>query len=278
MKTLLLPTIKDLISYQKTLNQNSYIGLVPTMGALHEGHLSLIKASKQKDTHTIVSIFVNPAQFGPNEDFSKYPRDMQKDLRLCEESGVDAVFAPQVSDMYPNHDEISLNPPKNMGYVYEGFIREGHFNGVLAIVLKLFHLIKPHHAYFGQKDAQQLLIIKRMVQDLFLPIQIIACPTQRDADGLAMSSRNIYLSQEDRKNALKIPNALKIISQAIERGETKCASLIETGKKVLENIELDYLAICDYNLAPLEEIRKNASIVLLAAKVGKTRLLDNLWI
>ncbi|PAF42512.1 pantoate--beta-alanine ligase [Helicobacter sp. 11S02596-1] len=263
---------------QETLEKDTRIGLVPTMGALHAGHLSLVRTSKQQNTITIVSIFVNPTQFGPNEDFKQYPRDLQKDLSLCEETGVDVVFAPQVATMYPQRDTICLNPPKNMGYVYEGFVREGHFNGVLAIVLKLFNLIKPHRAYFGQKDAQQLLIIKRLVQEFFLPIEIIACPTQRDTDGLALSSRNIYLSSEERKNARKIPQALQTIAKAIEMGETKSAPLLQMGKKALEGIECEYLAICDYELAPLENIQKNASLVLLAAKIGKTRLIDNLWV
>ena len=168
MKTQLITTIQDLIAYRQNLSQHERVGFIPTMGALHEGHLSLISTSKQKDTHTFVSIFVNPTQFAPNEDFSKYPRNIQKDYDLCEKNGVNVIFAPQISEMYPSTDEITLNPPKNMGYVYEGFIREGHFSGVLAIVLKLFNLIRPHYAYFGQKDAQQLLIIKKLVSDFFL--------------------------------------------------------------------------------------------------------------
>ncbi|PAF41462.1 pantoate--beta-alanine ligase [Helicobacter sp. 11S03491-1] len=278
MKTLLLSAPGEFQDYRRQLHKDVCIGFVPTMGALHEGHLSLIKASKQNNTHTVVSIFVNPTQFGANEDFTQYPRDIQKDFKICQEAGVDVVFAPEISQMYPNNDEISINPPKNMGYIYEGFIREGHFNGVLTIVLKLIHLICPHHIYFGQKDAQQLLLIKRLVSDTFLPTKVIPCPTQRDFDGLALSSRNIYLSPQDRKEALKIPIALQNIKKAIQEGEINTSVLIELGKKELKGLEVAYLDACDYNLVQIQKIRQNASIILIAAKVGKTRLIDNLWI
>lgn len=273
-----IENIKDLKKYRNSLPKDSSIGLVPTMGALHNGHKSLITHSKNQDTHTIVSIFVNPTQFGENEDFDKYPRNLSKDIEFCEQSGVNVVFAPKANEIYHNDDEISIKPPKNMGYVYEGFIRKGHFEGVLRIVLKLLHLTCPHNAYFGQKDAQQLLIIKRLVQDTFLPTKIIPCPTQRDTDGLAMSSRNIYLSKSEREEALSIPRSLQKIAQAIQSGETKTSILIELAKMELANMDVEYLDICDHNLNPIREIQKNESIALIAAKVGKTRLLDNLWI
>ena len=165
------------------------VGFVATMGALHKGHLSLIEKSLQENTHTIVSIFVNPTQFGENEDFGSYPRTLEADLALCEKAGVSAVFAPSVEDMYST-DEITFNPPKNMGYILEGFDRPTHFAGVIAVVLKLFMLIKPRKAYFGQKDAQQVLILQKMVRDLFLDIEIVPCEIVRDDDGLALSSRN----------------------------------------------------------------------------------------
>ncbi|PAF53650.1 pantoate--beta-alanine ligase [Helicobacter sp. 13S00482-2] len=278
MKTILIQTKKELIDYKDSLPKDSIIGLVPTMGALHNGHKSLIECSRKKDTQTIVSIFVNPTQFGENEDFSKYPRDLNKDFKLCEENGVAVVFAPNPTEMYPKDDEISLRPPKNMGYTHEGFIREGHFDGVLRIVLKLLHLSTPHHAYFGEKDAQQLLIIKRLIQDTFLKTKIIPCPTQRDIDGLALSSRNIYLSKEERLEALKIPTALKKIAEAVQKGELKTSILIELAKIELENLNVEYLDICDHDLNPIAYIQKNSSIALIAAKVGKTRLLDNLWL
>ncbi|MDO7253144.1 pantoate--beta-alanine ligase [Helicobacter cappadocius] len=278
MKTLLIQTTKELINYRNSLPNDSIVGLVPTMGALHNGHKSLIEHSRKTDSHTIVSVFVNPTQFGQNEDFSKYPRNIDKDFKLCEESGVAVVFAPSANEMYLKNDEITLRAPKNMGYIYEGFIREGHFDGVLSIVLKLLHLSLPHHAYFGQKDAQQLLIVKRLVQDTFLPTKIIPCPTQRDPDGLAMSSRNIYLSDLQRKEALKIPAGLSRIAKAIKEGETKTSILIELAKIELTNLDVQYLDICDYNLNSITHIQKDSSIALIAAKVGQTRLLDNLWI
>lgn len=278
MNTKVIENINDMIAYRNSLPKDASIGFVPTMGALHDGHKSLIAHSKNKDTHTIVSIFVNPTQFGENEDFDKYPRDLAKDIKMCEQNSVDVVFAPKANEIYNSDDEITIKPPKNMGYVYEGFIRKGHFDGVLRIVLKLLHLTCPHHAYFGQKDAQQLLIIKRLIQDTFLPTKIIPCPTQRDTDGLAMSSRNVYLSELERKEALKIPISLQKIAQAIQTGEVKTSLLIELAKMELVGLDVEYLDICDHNLRPIKEIQKNASIALIAAKVGKTRLLDNLWI
>ncbi|PAF47598.1 pantoate--beta-alanine ligase [Helicobacter sp. 12S02634-8] len=270
--------MQALHDYKTTLKPEDSIGLVPTMGALHAGHLSLIQKSKAQNTHTIVSIFVNPTQFGPKEDFNQYPRDLQKDLFLCSTNGVDAVFAPTIAQMYPHSDTITLAPPKNLGYVFEGFIREGHFSGVLTIVLKLLHLIAPNRAYFGQKDAQQLLLIQRLSHDLFLPVQIIPCPTQRDTDGLALSSRNIYLSPQERQIALKIPATLEAIKQKIQEGQTQSAALLAIGKQMLQGLDIEYFAICDHHLSPLDTIQKDGTIVLVAAKVGKTRLIDNLWI
>lgn len=277
----LLKTIQEVIAYRDSLPQNSSIGLVPTMGALHNGHKSLIEASKQNDIHTVVSIFVNPRQFGVNEDFLHYPRNIEKDLQICEELEIDAVFAPEISQMYPSCDEITIKASKNMGYVYEGLIRDGHFDGVLQIIMKLFSLIRPHRAYFGKKDAQQLLIIEKMTKDFFLPIKIVACPIKRDVDGLALSSRNVYLSFVQRQNALKIPAALELIARAIKEGEKHSLVLLELGRKVLngiEGLEVEYLDICDHHLASLPIVKHDASIVLIAAKVGSTRLLDNLWI
>lgn len=277
----LLKTIQEIIAYRDSLPQNSSVGLVPTMGALHNGHKSLIETSKKNDVHTVVSIFVNPRQFGVNEDFLHYPRNIEKDLQICEELEIDAVFVPEISQMYPSCDEITIKAPKNMGYVYEGLIRDGHFDGVLQIIMKLFSLIRPHRAYFGKKDAQQLLIIKKMTENFFLPIKIVACPIKRDFDGLALSSRNVYLSLAQRQNALKIPVALELIAQAIKEGEKHSLVLLELGRRVLngiEGLEVEYLDICDYHLISLPIVKRDASIVLLAARVGSTRLLDNLWI
>lgn len=278
MQTKLIKNTNELIEYRNSIQSDFSVGLVPTMGALHQGHGSLIKNSKKQNDYTIVSVFVNPTQFGENEDFDKYPRDLEKDFKYCQELGVDVVFSPSVEDMYPIKDQVLIYPPKNMAYVYEGFIREGHFDGVLMIVMKLFNLARPTHCYFGQKDAQQLLIIKRMIKDTFFPTKLIPCPIQRDFDGLALSSRNIYLTKEERKLSLQIPSCLQTISKAISQGEVDTRILIEIGKKEIYNLELEYLDICNHNLECIDKIIPNNTIVLMAAKVGKTRLLDNLWV
>lgn len=280
------------------------IGLVPTMGALHKGHRSLIEASIKENTHTIVSIFVNPTQFAPNEDLATYPRTLDSDIALCESLGVSAVFAPSADEMYktresknadsgkiestaPIHasqiyanDEVRILPPQSMGYVLEGYARPTHFAGVLQVVMKLFMLTRAHRAYFGRKDAQQLLIIKRMVADLFIPIAIRDCPIVRDDDGLALSSRNVYLNQNERQNALAIPRALESIKKAYESGESSAQKLREIGLKELakSTLEVEYLQICDSNLALIDSIIPQNSLILLVARAGKTRLLDNLWL
>ncbi|RDU60743.1 pantoate--beta-alanine ligase [Helicobacter marmotae] len=271
-----ISTIEEMRAYRRSLSQS--VGLVPTMGALHAGHISLMRASLAQNAHTIVSIFVNPTQFGANEDFDSYPRDMQKDLALCEQSGVSAVFAPSVEEMY-SEDEITLNPPKAMGYILEGFDRPSHFAGVLQVVLKLFNLTQPHHAYFGQKDAQQVLLIQKMVRDLFLPIVIVPCPIQRDSDNLALSSRNVYLSEQERKRALCIPSTLMAIQNEIDKGHYEVAfleSIVQSGLSDVDRIF--YAGFFSHSLKPIKKIVKGESIVLIAARVGQTRLLDNLWI
>ncbi len=274
----ILKTLEDLKHFKATLPINHSLGFVPTMGALHKGHQSLIEQSCKQNTHTLVSIFVNPTQFGINEDFNQYPRTLEQDCDLCASLGVDAVFAPQIHQIYPQEDSITLNPPKSMGYVFEGFVREGHFDGVLQIVIKLFNLTGAHFAYFGKKDAQQLLLIKRLVQDLFIPIQIVACQTIRDADGLALSSRNIYLSAKERQIALQIPHALMHIEKRILQGEKDCALLLQEAKEQIPDVLLDYFAITNHHLTLLDHIEPQNSIVLIAGRVGKTRLLDNLWL
>lgn len=275
MKTpLILKSIDELKKWRSELRGS--LGLVPTMGALHAGHLSLIQSSIAQNSHTLLSIFVNPTQFGANEDFDKYPRNLESDIALAQ--GVDAIFAPEISEMYPSQDEITLNPPKLMGYVYEGFHREGHFDGVLQIVLKLFSLSLANKAYFGQKDAQQLLIIQKMVKDFFLPIQIVPCPIVRDNDGLALSSRNIYLSETQRKTALKIPQTLQKIKTLIQDGEQETAKLYAFGMQELQGLQVDYLAFCDHSLREIHLIIPNQTLILLTARVGNTRLLDNLWL
>lgn len=273
-----LETIATLREYRKSLKES--VGFVPTMGALHKGHQSLMERSLEENSHTIVSVFVNPTQFGANEDFSAYPRPLEKDLALCEGLGVNAVFAPKMNEMYPYEIEqrLKLHAPKFLSHSLEGAVREGHFDGVVQVVLRLFHLANPTRAYFGKKDAQQLLIIEHLVKDLLLDIEIAPCEIVRDSDNLALSSRNVYLNAIERKQALAIPKALENIKQAIDRGEKACEKLKKLGLEILETLEVDYLEFCNHKLEPLKTIEPTNTLVLVAARVGKTRLLDNLWV
>ncbi|GHQ75746.1 pantothenate synthetase [Helicobacter pylori] len=273
-----LETIAALREYRKSLKES--VGFVPTMGALHKGHQSLIERSLKENSHTIVSVFVNPTQFGANEDFNAYPRPLEKDLALCEGLGVNAVFLPKTSEMYPYEIEqrLKLYAPTFLSQSLEGVMREGHFDGVVQVVLRLFHLVNPTRAYFGKKDAQQLLIIQHLVQDLLLDIEIVPCEIVRDSDNLALSSRNVYLNATQRKQALAIPKALESIKQAIDKGEKACEKLKKLGLGILETLEVDYLEFCNHKLEPLTTIEPTNTLVLVAARVGKTRLLDNLWV
>ncbi|MDU9790868.1 pantoate--beta-alanine ligase [Helicobacter pylori] len=273
-----LETIAALREYRKSLKES--VGFVPTMGALHKGHQSLIERSLKENPHTIVSVFVNPTQFGANEDFSAYPRPLEKDLALCEGLGVNAVFAPKISEMYPYETEqrLKLYAPAFLSHSLEGAMRKGHFDGVVQVVLRLFHLINPTRAYFGKKDAQQLLIIEHLVKDLLLDIEIAPCEIVRDDDNLALSSRNVYLNATQRKQALAIPKALESIKQAIDKGEKACEKLKKLGLEILKNLEVDYLEFCNHKLEPLKTIEPTNTLILVAARVGKTRLLDNLWV
>ncbi|GAA7902925.1 pantoate--beta-alanine ligase [Helicobacter pylori] len=273
-----LETIVTLREYRKSLKES--VGFVPTMGALHKGHQSLMERSLEENSHTIVSVFVNPTQFGPNEDFNAYPRPLEKDLALCEGLGVNAVFVPKTSEMYPYEIEqrLKLYAPKFLSSSLEGAVRKGHFDGVVQVVLRLFHLVNPTRAYFGKKDAQQLLIIEHLVKDLLLDIEIVPCEIVRDSDNLALSSRNVYLNATQRKQALAIPKALENIKQAIDKGEKACEKLKKLGLGILETLEVDYLEFCNHKLEPLKTIEPANTLVLVAARVGKTRLLDNLWV
>ncbi|GHS59499.1 pantothenate synthetase [Helicobacter pylori] len=273
-----LETIATLREYRKSLKES--VGFVPTMGALHKGHQSLIERSLKENSHTIVSVFVNPTQFGANEDFNAYPRPLEKDLALCEGLGVNAVFLPKTSEMYPYEIErrLKLYAPEFLSSSLEGAVREGHFDGVVQVVLKLFHLVHPTRAYFGKKDAQQLLIVQHLVQDLLLDIEITPCEIVRDDDNLALSSRNVYLDATQRKQALAIPKALGNIKQAIDKGEKACEKLKKLGLGILETLEVDYLEFCNHKLEPLKTIEPANTLILVAARVGKTRLLDNLWV
>ena len=253
------------------------VGLVPTMGALHEGHLSLIRAAKKECSPVVVSIFVNPKQFGPAEDFQKYPRRMEQDTAALEALGVDYVFAPSVADMYPDGFRTAVNV-EGLGDRLEGRSRPGHFRGVATVVLKLFEIIQPRFAYFGRKDAQQVRIIQQMAGDLNLDTQVIACPIVREPDGLAMSSRNAYLNGGDRQAATVLHRALGAMKHEIEAGERDAARLTATIRRIFEvepGAALDYAEIVDADsLEPVIRLRKSC-LTLVAAFIGKTRLIDN---
>jgi pantoate--beta-alanine ligase len=254
------------------------VGLVPTMGALHEGHLSLVRAARKQCHSVIVSIFVNPLQFGPNEDLAKYPRTFEPDCKLLEREKVDILFAPSVDDMYPKN-AVTYVTVEGMSEKLCGRSRPGHFRGVTTVVAKLFHIVEPELAFFGQKDAAQCAIIRRMVRDLNFPLEVIVCPIVREPDGLAMSSRNAYLSPQERKSARVLYRALTEVKTHFDQGQQNAAKLVEAGKQVLSQepgARLDYLAIVDPDtLDPISEIRSE-TLVAVAAVVGGTRLIDNI--
>ncbi len=253
------------------------VGFVPTMGALHEGHLSLMRRSRAENGFVVASIFVNPAQFGPGEDFERYPRDLEKDLALCGEAGVDAVFAPVTEEMYPKDFSVSVDPGP-MAQPLEGMSRPGHFRGVATVVAKLFNIALPDRAYFGQKDAQQVAVIRNMVRGLNFGVEVVVCPIVREADGLAMSSRNAYLNPGERQAALCLSRALKVaqdLAAGGERAATQVAAAM--AEEIVEEplAELDYAAVVDPDT--FEDVEKLArpALALLAVRFGKTRLIDN---
>jgi len=260
-----------------------HLGLVPTMGALHEGHLSLIRAAKAQCQAVAVSLFVNPTQFGPTEDLSKYPRQFDRDIALLEKERVDILFAPTVEEIYPTgptpRTDATWVMVEELSERLDGRSRPGHFRGVTTIVAKLFHIIEPDAAFFGQKDAAQLAIIRRMVRDLNFPVEIVACPIVREPDGLAMSSRNAYLNRDERVRALVLHRALEQAHQKFVAGERIAARLISAAKEVFAgqpDVVLDYCEIVDPDtLEPVEQVSQK-SLMAVAAYVGKTRLIDNL--
>jgi pantoate--beta-alanine ligase len=253
------------------------LGFVPTMGALHEGHFSLVRAAKQECSPVVASIFVNPHQFGAGEDLQKYPRRFERDAEELEKLGVNYLFAPEASEMYPSGFRTHVSV-EGLSDRLEGRSRPGHFRGVTTVVLKLFEIVQPQRAYFGRKDAQQLRIIRQMVADLNLDAQVVACPIVREADGLAMSSRNAYLQGNDRTAATVLYRALSAAKKEIEAGELESARLIESMRRVFNAVPsatLDYVEIVDVEtLEPVLRVRKYC-LALVAAFVGKTRLIDN---
>ena len=253
------------------------LALVPTMGFLHEGHLTLMRAGKEHCDRLVVSLFVNPTQFGPNEDFEAYPRDTEGDLKKAEAAGADMVFMPSPAEMYPQGAQTSV-VVKDLPNHLCGLSRAGHFDGVTTVVAKLFNIVKPHVAVFGQKDYQQLAVISRMVMDLDMDIQIIGAPTVREADGLAMSSRNSYLTSEERKSALSLKKSLDLAEHLFNEGE-KNAQVVKdfVQSYILEHphTEIDYISLCDPITLDDVNILSEGTLMALAVRVGKTRLIDN---
>ncbi|MFD1934655.1 MULTISPECIES: pantoate--beta-alanine ligase [Nonomuraea] len=251
------------------------VALVPTMGALHEGHRSLMRQARALAEQVVVSVFVNPLQFGPGEDFSRYPRTFDTDLDVCAEEGVDVVFAPSADDMYRPDRQVGVSAGE-MGAIVEGAVRPGHFDGVLTVVLKLFNLVRPDVAVFGQKDAQQLALIRRMVADLDLPVEIVGAPTVREPDGLALSSRNRYLTTDDRRTALALSRALLAGAAESAPASVRAAA---TAELAASGLAVDYLVLVDpATFAEVPDSFSGQAVLAVAARVGTTRLIDNVLV
>lgn len=277
----IIRNIKEMSEVAKKHRQRrKSIGLVPTMGALHEGHLSLVRRARRENVFVVVSIFVNPAQFGPKEDLKSYPKPFKNDLVSCRKEGVDIIFHPEAKQIYPEGYKTYVEV-KNLSDLLCGKSRPGHFKGVATIVTKFFNIVQPDTAYFGQKDAQQAVIIKKMVKDLNIPVKIKVMPIVRQKDGLAMSSRNTYLSAQGKKDALVLSQSLNLAKDLIQKGESDSHKIIHSMSKLIQNkmvAKIEYIAIVDSkNLKPIERIKKHC-LIALAVKIGKTRLIDNIII
>lgn len=274
--------IKSIKEMQNLANEakkaGKRISFVPTMGALHKGHLELISEGRKRGDLLVVSIFVNPTQFGPNEDFNRYPRDIEGDLKKAREMGVDVVFTPTIEEMYPEGFQTYVEVSKLQNHLC-GIFRHGHFRGVATVVLKLFNIVKPDVAIFGEKDYQQLKIIQRMVKDLNLEIEIVGFPIVREEDGLACSSRNSYLSHEDKECASTIYRALQEMKIEFERGQLSAREITEKGKRILKRAgieEIDYIEVCDPETLESKQKATRGDIVAVAARIKGVRLIDNI--
>ncbi len=258
------------------------VGLVPTMGYLHEGHLSLVRRARADNEHLVVSIFVNPTQFGPQEDYQRYPRDPERDLRLLEQEGTDVVFMPGVEEMYPQGSDTWVEVGESLTSRLEGVFRPGHLRGVTTVVTKLFNVVQAQRAYFGQKDGQQLAVIRRMAADLHMGVEVVAVPTVREPDGLAMSSRNAYLSPEERRAATVLWRSLCRARELFDGGERRAEVIRGEMRAVLAAEPLarvEYVSVADAEtLAELETIQDRAAMVSLAVRIGNTRLIDNVTV
>ncbi|MEK5390963.1 pantoate--beta-alanine ligase [Margalitia sp. FSL K6-0131] len=262
----------------KHKNEGKSIGFVPTMGYLHEGHLTLAKNARENNDIVIMSIFVNPLQFGPNEDFETYPRDLKQDEQLANNVGIDYLFVPSVEEIYPNSPAIQMTV-QNRVNVLCGKKREGHFDGVVTVLTKLFHLVMPNRVYFGLKDAQQVSVVDSLIEDFFFPIELVAVDTVREEDGLAKSSRNVYLNDQERMEAVELQKSLQVAKVSIQNGERnmdKIISLIENHLQSTTSGAIDYIEMYQYpSLKPLIEI-KGKIIIALAVQFSKARLIDNI--
>ena len=270
--------VRELV--KKARSEGKTVGFVPTMGALHEGHLSLIRAADEKCDFVVVSIFVNPTQFGPAEDIDKYPRPLEKDIELCDKNNVDVVFNPTVEQMYRQENLTWVNVDK-LTQCLCGASRLNHFRGVATVCTKLFNIVKPDFAFFGQKDAQQAVVIKRMVSDLNMDLDIIVCPIIRDADGVALSSRNAYLTPEQRKHAALLYKSLQNCRQMIEQGEKNSQTLTDQMRNILAGsplIRVEYIDVVDFD--SLESVARVSAKTLIAAaiRIADTRLIDNILV
>jgi pantoate--beta-alanine ligase len=276
----LLSTIADTRHWRRALaldTPRATLGIVPTMGALHEGHLSLIRAARAGNDIVAATIFVNPLQFAPNEDLSKYPRTFEADCALLEREGVDVLFAPSPEEMYPTGAETFVDVP-DIGSRLDGASRPGHFRGVATVVTKLFNILKPHRAYFGQKDAAQVAVLRAMVRDLNIDVDLIVGPTARDADGLALSSRNRYLSPAEREQALALSRALQCVTRAVANGKHSAPLLREALQQHLKQskgLQLDYADLVAPDTLQPVETAGPGTLIAVAAYVGSTRLIDN---
>ena len=267
--------MKEIVRRERTGGRK--IGFVPTMGYLHEGHMSLVRRTKEVADIVVVSVFVNPAQFEPSEDLDRYPRDLTRDADLCVAEGVDYVFAPEPEEMYPR-GSCTFVEVAGLSSVLEGETRPAHFRGVTTVVLKLLEVVHPHVAAFGQKDAQQVVVVQRMVRDLLLDVEIMVLPIVRDDDGVAVSSRNVYLSTEERLAAGAIPRALRAAERAVAEGERGADALVRLTREMLEAeplLRVDYVVLVDKSLAPVETEIEGELLLLVAVYAGDTRLIDN---
>jgi pantoate--beta-alanine ligase len=279
---IIVRTVEALKEAKKSLRQvqgtEGSIGFVPTMGALHQGHLSLIQQARRENDHLIVSVFVNPTQFLEGEDLDAYPRREEADRKICEVAGVDILFMPTIDQMY-ERDELCIGAPAIRGYILEGEKRPGHFDGMLQVVMKLLNLSGATRAYFGKKDAQQLALIDQMVKNYFMEVEIVPCEIVRDDKGLALSSRNVYLTEEEQQRALSLSRSLKRATKMIMAGELDAAAIKKEMIQVLsETDHIEYVAIVDRAFNALEKVEIGNSMILVAAIVGRPRLIDNIWI